>query len=60
MKDIISKLQITKNHRILEVLENSKVVYDFLQNELHDGNVILGKVISTICKKSNQKQHVER
>ena len=45
MKDIfVSKLQITENHRKLDVSENSKVIYDFQENELHEGNVMLLKL----------------
>ena len=45
MKDIfVSKLQITENHRKLDVSENNKVIYDFQENELHEGNVMLLKL----------------
>ena len=45
MKDIfVSKLQITENHRKLDVSENSKVIYDFQENELHEGIVMLLKL----------------
>ena len=45
MKDIfVSKLQITENHRKLDVSENNKVIYDFQENELHEGNVTLLKL----------------
>ena len=33
-----------KNHRKSDVPENSIVVCDFLQKELHEGNVMLVKV----------------
>ena len=45
MKDIFfSKLQITENHRKLNVPENNKVIYDFQENELHEGIVMLLKL----------------
>ena len=45
MKDIfVSKLQITENHRKLDVSENNKIIYDFQENELHEGNVMLLKL----------------
>ena len=40
----VSKLRITKNHIKLEVLEKSKGVYDFFQNELYEGNFMSVKV----------------
>ena len=46
MNDIfISKLQIPENHREKGVPENSKDVYDILQNKRHKDNSILIKVI---------------
>ena len=45
VKDIfILKLQITERLKKLDVSEKSKVVYDFQQNELHEGIVMLVKV----------------
>ena len=45
MKDIfVSKLQITENYRKLDVSENNKVIYDFQENELHEGIVMLLKL----------------
>ena len=45
VKDIfISKLQVSGNHRKLDVPENSKVVHRFQQNKLYKGNVMLVKV----------------
>lgn len=45
VKDIfVSKLRITKNHIKLEVLQKSKGIYDFFQNELYEGNYMLVKV----------------
>ena len=40
----ISKLQITENHRKSGVLENSQDTHDFLENELHESNVMLVKI----------------
>ena len=39
-----SKLQLTENHRKLDVSESSQFVYDFQQNELHKGDFMLVKV----------------
>ena len=57
-----SKLQLTENHRKLDVSENSQVVYDFLQNELHKDNFMLVKVnfLQFVKNTYTQKQHVER
>ena len=48
MKDIriYSKVQINENQRKSDVPENSKIVYDyeFLQNKLCEGNLVLIKV----------------
>ena len=41
----ISKLQIPENHREKGVPENSKDVYDVLQNKRHKDNSMLIKVI---------------
>ena len=40
----ISKLKFTENHRKSDAPENNKIVYDFLQNGLHEKNVLLVKV----------------
>ena len=43
---IYSKVQINENQRKSDVPENSKIVYDyeFLQNKLCEGNLVLIKV----------------
>ena len=33
--------RLPENHRKFGMSENSKVVYDFQQNELHDGHAVL-------------------
>ena len=43
-KYFILKLRFTENHSKSDASESSKVVYHFLQNELHEGNVMLVKV----------------
>lgn len=45
MKNIfILKLQITENQSTLDVSENSKIAYNFIQYELREGNVVSIKV----------------
>ena len=45
MKTIfISKFKITENQGRSDVSGNKKVVYGFLQNEIHKGKVLLVKV----------------
>lgn len=45
MKNIfILKLQITENQSTLDVSENSKIAYNFIQYELREGNVMSIKV----------------
>ena len=45
MKSIfILKFQTNENQRKLDVLENSKSIYDFLQNEPYEGSIMLTKL----------------
>ena len=46
----ILKLQITENLRKLDRSENSKIVYDFQQNELREDNVVVIIIIIIIIK----------
>ena len=48
----ILKLQITENLRKLDRSENSKIVYDFQQNELREDNVVVIIIIIIIIIKS--------
>ena len=44
----ILKLQITENLRKLDMSENSKIVYDFQQNELREDNFVVIIIIIII------------
>ena len=46
----ILKLQITENLGKLDKSENSKIVYDFQQNELREDNVVVIIIIIIIIK----------
>ena len=50
MDIFILKLQITENLRKLDRSENSKIVYDFQQNELREDNVVVIIIIIIIIK----------
>ena len=52
MDVFILKLQITENLRKLDRSENSKIVYDFQQNELREDNVVVIIIIIIIIIKS--------
>ena len=52
MDIFILKLQITENLRKLDRSENSKIVYDFQQNELREDNVVVIIIIIIIIIKS--------
>lgn len=53
----ISKFQNTENHRKTNVLEWSQVVYNLLQNILHEGNVMLVLVKSTTRSNTSKSKY---
>ena len=54
----ILKLQLTEIQRKLDVCENSKVVYDLQQNELHEDNILQIKVLDVQFLKSTTSSNM--
>lgn len=54
----ILKLQVSGNHRKLDVPENSKVVHRFQQNELYKGNVVSKSKLGVQFVKSTTRSNM--